>query len=106
MQRDEAFPPDARDARSLLAKVQKQKLDGHLIWAVMPSIDVVIRQIYEQNPKALITGYLDYANGLIKYLRERSILVKYMLMKSLLVNLKKKYKTRPVSKGANAYDMF
>src|SRR5262249_15207870 len=59
---DESFSPTETDFRTLLLRVKQKKPDSILVWSVMPSMDLLIRQARTAAPElATITGYLDYA---------------------------------------------
>lgn len=102
---DETFSPEERDARSLLARVERKQPDGYLIWAVMPSIDVVIRRIREINSAVKITGYLDYAQDL-SLLEGAEYISEMYARKDFIEAYRAAYGEVPRSKGANAYDIF
>jgi branched-chain amino acid transport system substrate-binding protein len=101
---DEAFNPGETDFRSLIERIEQLKPDAYLIWSVMPSIDAIVRQIRERNPKAKITGYLDFAGN--KNILQGSKYISEMYASENFLNLyKEHYQNAPLSKGANAYDI-
>lgn len=102
---DEAFSPDDRDFRSLLSRVDSKKPDSYLIWSVMPTMDILIKQIRERNKDAVITGYLDYAEDLSKL--DNAEYISEMYSDDSFASLYlKKFQEKPVSKGPNAFDIF
>ena len=101
---DEAFNPNETDFRSLVSKIKSKSPNAYLVWSVMPSIDALIRQIKSQVPKALITGYLDYAQDLSAIKGSQYISEMYAA-DNFAEKYKKNYNEAPISKGANAYDI-
>jgi branched-chain amino acid transport system substrate-binding protein len=101
---NEAFPPDGTDFRSLLDRVARSKPEAYLVWAVMPSMDIVIRQLRERNAAVPITGYLDYAQDLSR-LQGAEYVSEMYASESFISAYKSAYDSAPVSKGANAYDI-
>jgi branched-chain amino acid transport system substrate-binding protein len=101
----ERFLPDEKDFRSLILKVRKQKPDAWVIWSVMPSMDLLIAQLRNIEPHANITGYLDYAQNVTAL--EGSEYISEMYAEPFFIEqYKKEYGTEPISKGANAYDIY
>jgi branched-chain amino acid transport system substrate-binding protein len=101
---DEAFNPKEVDFRSLLARVNSKSPDSYVIWAVMPSMDIVIRRIRDMDPKAYITGYLDYAEDLSQ-VQHTPYISEMFASESFAADYKRKYGSPPVSKGPNAFDI-
>jgi ABC-type branched-subunit amino acid transport system substrate-binding protein len=102
---DEKFSPQETDFHTLLERVEKRKPQAYLIWAVMPSLDLVIRQIRERKPGAFITGYLDYAQDLSRLQGAEYVSEMYASDK-FLADYTAAYGSAPISKGANAFDIF
>jgi branched-chain amino acid transport system substrate-binding protein len=101
---DEAFNPQETDFRSLIARLGKKSPDAYLIWAVMPSIDIIIQQIKSQNPKAFVTGYLDYAQN-SKMIQGTPYVSEMFASTSFIQQYRRTYGEDPASKGPNAYDI-
>lgn len=101
---DEAFGPSETDFRSLIVKTLGKKPDAFLIWSVMPSIDILIKQIRTQNPSIPISGYFDYVQDL-KQVQNFPYISEMYASPSFADLYEKKYHGPPVSKGANAFDI-
>lgn len=101
---DEAFNPNETDFRSLLARVEKKDPDCYLLWAVMPSIDTLIRQIRQRKPQASITGYLDYTDDLT-LLQDARYVSEMYAEEGFARDFQRSFGSAPISKGPNAYDI-
>jgi ABC-type branched-subunit amino acid transport system substrate-binding protein len=102
---DESFDPNEKDFKGLIERVERKSPDGYLVWSVMPSIDLVIRQIRARKPHAFITGYLDYAQD-ASLLQGASYVSEMYATPDFTNRYLEKYQELPVSKGANAFDIF
>lgn len=101
---DISFQPTENDFRSIIEKTIRNGSDCYLIWSVMPSIDILIRQIRARIPAACISGYLDYAEDLSQI--QRSPYISEMFASPGFINrYRGKYGESPRSKGANAFDI-
>ncbi len=101
---DEAFNPSETDFRSLIQRVNTTNPDGYLIWSVMPSMDLLIRQIRTLKPNAYITGYLDYAEDL-KQVQHTPYISEMYASDFFSERYSKEFGVEPTSKGPNAYDI-
>lgn len=101
---DEAFSPAEHDFRSLIERTEAKHPDCYLVWAVLPSLDIVLRQIRTRNRDIFLTGYFDYAQDTTPI--QRSIYVSEMYAAEAFRELYRgHFQSEPVTKGANAYDI-
>jgi len=101
---DEAFNPSETDFRSLIERIRLKQPQGYLIWSVMPSMDLIIRQIRDRDPNAHLTGYFDYAVDLKPIESSRYVSEMFStpeFQRSFLA----RFNSAPMSKGANAFDV-
>lgn len=101
---DDAFNPNETDFRSLIERTEAKSPDAYLLWGVSPSLDILIRQIKARNPKAYVTGYLDYTQEL-NLIQETPYISEMYASHNFSMNYSKRYHAAPISKGANAYDI-
>lgn len=101
---DESFAPSESDFRSLVARILRKRPDAIVIWAVMPSIDLLIRQLRAQHPTIPISGYLDYAEDLRPLQGSRYISEMYAST-DFEERYLKHFGSAPRSKGPNAFDI-
>jgi branched-chain amino acid transport system substrate-binding protein len=101
---DESYLAGEKDFKGIIARAGKEAPDGFLIWGVMPEIEMVIRQLKELKIKAFVTGYFDYVQD--PNLIEGAEYVSEMYSTELFrTTYAARYKTHPVAKAPNAYDI-
>jgi len=101
---DETFNPAETDFRSLIEKAISKKPTGYLIWSVMPSMDLLIRQIKTRDSSAFITGYFDYAEDSSE-IQKTPYVSEMFAAPQFVSEYKAKYSDEPKSKAANAFDI-
>ncbi|WKZ57681.1 MAG: ABC transporter substrate-binding protein [Bdellovibrionota bacterium] len=101
---DEAFNPSDSDFRALITRSALKSPDAYLVWAVMPAIDTLVRQVREQNRSAFISGYFDYLQDL-RLVEGAPYVSEMYASDGFMRQYREAYGKEPVSKGANAYDI-
>lgn len=101
---DESFLPTESDFRSLVARTMQKRPDGILVWTVMPSIDLLIRQVRSQNVRIPIFGYLDLAENLSE-LQGAHYISEMFSSPEFDEKYSMRFGSPPRSKGPNAYDI-
>ena len=102
---DESFSPEERDFRPLLTRTEVTHPDYYILWAVMPSLDTVVRQLRERNHNVQVSGYLDYAVDL-QPLQGSEYVSEMFASENFIRAYTSAYGAAPVSKGANAFDIY
>lgn len=101
---DESFDGQQNDFHSLIDRSTLKKPDAYLIWSVMPSMDLLIRQIRSRDLKVSISGYLDYAQD-FKQIQGARYISEMYASSEFIESYKQKFGEVPISKGANAFDI-
>lgn len=101
---DESFNPNETDFRPLIDRVQLKKPEAYLIWAVMPSIDTLIKQIKERAPDAKITGYLDFTTD-VRSIEGAKYISEMYAADTYAREYQRRFGSEPISKGPNAFDI-
>lgn len=101
---DETFPPDETDFRPLILRSKSKAPDSYLVWSVMPSIESVVKQIGQIDPKVFISGYFDCVEDGSK-IQNAPYISEMFAAEDFSKAYKAKFGSAPISKGPNAYDI-
>lgn len=101
---NESMPQNTTDFRALVARAKALKPEAYLLWSVMPSMDLMIKQIKQVDPNAKITGYLDFAQDLSP-LEGAEYVSEIYSSHAFTQRYAQVFGNEPQSKSPNSYDI-